>query len=341
MKTKKINQSMELCKFVASIFVVFIHFGFQGEFGKVINCIARFAVPFFFAVSGYFSYRTDSMRITKRITHIFKLNVVATLIYLGWAVYYCTAVAGKDVWQMLIEKISALNLTKWFIMGINPFADHLWYLSAILLCYIILWTYVRFFEDKTDYRPFYAVSFGLFMFFMVFSAFAANEKIQYHYTVYRNGLFFGIPMFGLGMFLREYEERIVKNLNISTFKEVLCVFVGLIISLIQYKGYGKSEMPVGIIITVIALILLMSQKPNIPFMENKNSFFVFIGKISLTVYIIHFLIGNYFKTQTAFYEVYSKKIFYPFFIAALSVLCGIIFNGLSLLFRKIKEGVKK
>ena len=336
MKAKKVNQSMELCKFIASIFVVFIHFVFPGKFGETVNCIARFAVPVFFAISGYFSYRTDSLRLGKRISHIFKLNVIATFIYFLWAVYYCTSVVDKSVWQMLTEKFSSSAVAKWLIMGINPFSGHLWYLSAIFLCYVLLWVYVRFFEDKADYRPFYAACFGFYMFFLMFSAFTVNEKIQYHYTVYRNGLFFGMPMFGLGMFLREYEDRIVKTLKLSAGKEILCIAFGIITGLIQNKAFGKSEMPAGMIITVIALILLMSQHPRIPFMEKRDSFFIFIGKISLTVYIIHMVFGNYFKTQTAFYEAYSKHAVYPLLIAGLSVGCGVILSSISLVYKNIR-----
>lgn len=47
-------QSLECFRLIASMLVVFIHCEGSGEFGSIMNCLARVAVPFFFIVSGYF-----------------------------------------------------------------------------------------------------------------------------------------------------------------------------------------------------------------------------------------------------------------------------------------------
>ena len=49
------NTTLELMKLLASYAVVFIHVLFYGRFGIIVDAIARFAVPFFFLVSGFFS----------------------------------------------------------------------------------------------------------------------------------------------------------------------------------------------------------------------------------------------------------------------------------------------
>ena len=327
---------MELCKFIASFFVVFIHIRFPGEFGTVIDCIARFAVPTFFAISGYFSFRVISEKLSSRISYMFRLNFIATLVYFLWNVYDCIAISGKDVMQMLKANLSLESMARWLILNKNPFAVHLWYLSAIFICYILLWLYVRFFDDDADYRPFYAVSFILFVFFILFSAFTAKEQMQYHYTVYRNGLFFGLPMFGLGMFLREYSERIITMFRMTALKEILCIVFGLVISLIQYKGLGKTEMPVGMVITVIGLMLFMASRPTVPFMENHSLFFVFLGKISLIIYIIHLALNYYLKSQPAFADLCQMRYAYPLLVVGLSAICGLILTVFSVLFRKIR-----
>ena len=50
--------------------VVFIHVLFYGKLGVVIDALARFAVPFFFLVSGYYSYQIPCEKIKKRIRKI-------------------------------------------------------------------------------------------------------------------------------------------------------------------------------------------------------------------------------------------------------------------------------
>ena len=54
------NQTIDILKLIISFFVVFHHVPFPGIKGEVVKCIARCTVPFFFAVSGYFSYGIGS-----------------------------------------------------------------------------------------------------------------------------------------------------------------------------------------------------------------------------------------------------------------------------------------
>ena len=65
------NRNLDVLKFVASIFVIFIHISFPGNFGVFVGALARFAVPAFFMVSGYFSYKAiqdnDYKKILQRI----------------------------------------------------------------------------------------------------------------------------------------------------------------------------------------------------------------------------------------------------------------------------------
>ena len=51
------NNTLELLKLFASYMVVFIHVLFYGNLGDAVDALARFAVPFFFLVSGYYSYQ--------------------------------------------------------------------------------------------------------------------------------------------------------------------------------------------------------------------------------------------------------------------------------------------
>lgn len=53
------NQTLECCRILAAVFVVFLHVPFPGTVGKTVNCLARFAVPLFFAISGWFSYGAE------------------------------------------------------------------------------------------------------------------------------------------------------------------------------------------------------------------------------------------------------------------------------------------
>ena len=50
------NNTLEIIKLFASYMVVLIHFYFRDGVGSLMDALARFAVPLFFVVSGFYSY---------------------------------------------------------------------------------------------------------------------------------------------------------------------------------------------------------------------------------------------------------------------------------------------
>jgi surface polysaccharide O-acyltransferase-like enzyme len=51
------NNTLNFIKTIACAMVVFIHIKFPYEYGYYVNTLARFGVPFFFMISGYFSFK--------------------------------------------------------------------------------------------------------------------------------------------------------------------------------------------------------------------------------------------------------------------------------------------
>lgn len=93
---KPYNYCMDFLKGLACIFVVFIHVKFPGDFGQAVQAIARFAVPFFFMVSGYYYFRPDYQGIIgggqKNIAYIQDL-------LLCLFVLYCCRPTGESVFR--------------------------------------------------------------------------------------------------------------------------------------------------------------------------------------------------------------------------------------------------
>lgn len=68
------NQTLECCRILAAVFVVFLHVPFPGTVGKTVNCLARLAVPLFFAISGWFSYGAEGRKLLRRMGRILLLT---------------------------------------------------------------------------------------------------------------------------------------------------------------------------------------------------------------------------------------------------------------------------
>ena len=65
------NPYVSLAKFVGACFIVLGHSKFPGITGKLVECAGRLAVPFFFVISGYYSFEVPAKIIRKRIKKLF------------------------------------------------------------------------------------------------------------------------------------------------------------------------------------------------------------------------------------------------------------------------------
>ena len=287
-RKKTRNPAIEICRLIASFFVVFIHYGFPGEFGEVINCLARFAVPFFFVVSGYFVYHADAFAVKKRMIGILKLNIYATLLYVLWGACQDEYFADQGRIAWLAGALSNYHLSQWLLYCKNPFAAHLWYLTAILTCYAVVYVYARWIGKTYYYRPLYIVSLSLFAVHFVLTSLAAMTDMNVPSILYRNAWFLGIPLFNLGIFIREYQDRIIETYRLSTKKLMLMIAFGAAFSVVQWQGTGNVEMPVGTLFEVIALVLLLVSVPSeIQRNDMLCRFTSGFGNLSAYIYITH------------------------------------------------------
>lgn len=323
------NQSVDLCKLIASLFVVFIHIPFPGEAGSMVTCLSRFAVPFFFAVSGYYSYNVSTRGLQKRIYHILKLNLIAILLHIA---YRCLTAAywGDSIMVVLNALVpNKEDLGMWVFLHVNPFGGHLWYLTAICVCYVILYTYVRFFSDKkVDYRPLYTVGFVLFIIRIAIMDILPLGGFQIPYYFYRDGFFIGLPVFCMGLFLRQYQQQILSSFCLTSRKLVAWLLIGILLSLFQWLTLSAGELPLGAVLQVLILILLLSSNPTV----TSNGFLKerIIAKfryLSTAVYIIH-LDTNDFYSMFLQNRVYSalghwEEWFRPFAVFLISIFISL------------------
>lgn len=81
------NRTLDMVKAISAYAVVLLHVHFPGNAGIIANVLARFAVPVFFMVSGYFCFRgddTEFVRTGKKIRHVLKLMLVAFPVCCLW-----------------------------------------------------------------------------------------------------------------------------------------------------------------------------------------------------------------------------------------------------------------
>lgn len=256
------NQAMECCKMAAAILVVFLHVRFPGEAGRFIERTVCFAVPIFFAITGYFNYGANHAAVARRMKHILWLYLVAVGVDLAVRVF-AAAYVGDDILHYLIWYFPRPE--EWanlLVFHAAPRGGQLWYLIALCLCYAVLWLYVRFFGEETvDYRPLYGVGMALFSVLLALGILAPAAGMDMPYLLYRNGYFVGLPMFIFGIFIHQYQERILKNYQLTTKKLIGLTLLGGILGIFQGYTVGMGQMPLGTVIEVAALMMLLVSHP--------------------------------------------------------------------------------
>lgn len=325
--TSRSNQSMEVFRLIASMLVVFIHVQFPGTLGSTMNCLARCAVPGFFAMSGFFCYGVSSRKIGRRIGKMVRLILIAMALEFLWGYYLVRLDGCSFVDYLRIVRPNAFTIASFVIMNMTPFRDTYWYLAAAMEAMMALWVYVRFQGDeKVDYRPFYTAGICLFACNLAMGLMGVGSGNPASVYQYRNGLFFGIPLFAMGLFLGEHWQRIIANFSLTNVKLVLLAVVSMGFSLMEWRGLGISDLMVGSVAEVCFLLLLTAKNPVISPRPGVQKLVGAIGTLSTTVYILHSIV-------IAFYERFLLDRFAaepaepwlrPLAVLAMSLCCGIV-----------------
>lgn len=134
------NVCLDQLKGIAAIFVVFIHAKFPCEIGEVIRAIARFAVPLFFMVSGYFFLKADKNKmyrtIRPKILHILKIVLIAYSLNLVRIVLQLIDKGGGIKEWFLLNVLTKRHLLEFIIFNNSAFGGVLWFLFSLIYCYL-------------------------------------------------------------------------------------------------------------------------------------------------------------------------------------------------------------
>ena len=137
-------RSLDILKGLSCLAVVAIHYNFTGSLsvlGEGIKAFCRFAVPVFFAVSGYFLVN-DELRFTddaivRKTRHIARMLAGCFVFFSAFVVLHQCLMNGSFDWSSYVAgKLTAGKIVKFFLTN-DPFEfSHLWFLLALLYCYL-------------------------------------------------------------------------------------------------------------------------------------------------------------------------------------------------------------
>ena len=163
------NNAMDLVKVFAALFVVLIHFPFPGITGNILKAEGRFAVLFFFMISGFFCVKPGEKFVPKvlkrKIWHIAAIYFAAAALYL---IYNCVS-GGLG---FINERFSDLSVTRYSLVRYLVFNDpilthsHLWFLLALIYSYLLFFAVAKIpLVNKGGVEDIYNNSFAGFEYF--------------------------------------------------------------------------------------------------------------------------------------------------------------------------------
>lgn len=346
MKTKTYNPYLDIVKFILANMVVCIHFVLPGQFGEAVDCIARVAVPFFFMVSGFYSFNCDNRILWRRFLRNTVLLVSITLVYALWGVWKTKFILNEGIKNFLSEKLNVATGTDFVLYSINPFSNHLWFIETLAITYLVFLIFNLVIKNKSIMNTVLIVLMTISLFAHIWMgsivSMIMTEPVPKQY--YRNAWLFGIPMFLLGytisLVMNKWNTRTIKMRIILT---MILVF-GIVAGLFQWFTFGKAEMPIGMLLVAVSLIMLVLDLPE-PNTDSKRyvklvAIAKTLGKTSVWIYVIHKLIGEIIESYAP-YNAFCGYIYngYRFPLVVMAISTGISI-AIVLIVRIIKDKVQ-
>lgn len=254
---RQINKSINVLKCLAIFAVICIHCKLfnLGAKGGVVVALCRFAVPFFFLVSGYFSFfdNNRSKAIEKykvRTLHLVKLLIVANIIYF---IFY------NIIRDFSIEKIMSLfylnHIYEYIIFNVSPTGGHLWFIQALIYCYILFYVLAKLDINANKLYKYVPI---LLLLCLVFGEFSHLTSNPYPYYFNRSFLFTGLPFFCFGYLIHDKEYRLK---DISDKFIIYTIILGIFLSALEFLTVGTVEMYFGTILIAIMIFIYCVKYP--------------------------------------------------------------------------------
>lgn len=319
---KQYNYCMDFLKGIACIFVVFIHVKFPGDFGQAVQAIARFAVPFFFMVSGYYCYRKDYQGVMvgggKKIWHIVKITFFAYLFYIVVALIDNHFLGGTKQFDFSFTRI--INAAIYSVPNNVP--QQLWFLIALLEVYII-YLFIDVFHARKVAYYLAAITIAILLILSQLSRFLGYE---FGPGYYRNAWIEGFSFFTLGYFLHEKQGKITIN-NVVL---IIIIVISAILSVVERFGFERvSAVHLSTYPLVVGLFVYAIKNP-----EQHKGVVQRIGKkYSMYVYILHMFWWHWFDRWAEAFSLEENMLVMwlrPLIVLGLALLmsmgCYALFN---------------
>jgi surface polysaccharide O-acyltransferase-like enzyme len=293
-------------RLVAVASVPFIHVAHADRVNTWLDLSARFAVPFFFVVSGYFLANTPINPLPAVARTLRRLGIPFAL----WCAVYLV-MSGQPIHQLADPQFVFLLLTTG-----GP-GHHLWFLPALGIATVIM-----IFLRKLTPQTTLLIAAALYTTGLILGSYG-EPLLGLHNRVWlvRNGVLFGFPFIAIGFHLAKHPPELSARLAAALF-----LFGGLLQAseamLLSSAGYTpRYDLLIGTVpFGVGAFLLALKLPPSKPVLA-----FAIVGRYSFGIYALHLMglwIINYFLAIKSLSDSVLAVSFSLLFAISISFLLG-------------------
>ncbi len=300
---KERNIYFDYLKGLACIAVVFLHFRLPGYAGLITGALAKFAVPLFFMISGYYALSENQYNVKRKIIHILKMTVSAECVIFVYELLK-TVAQHQSLKSYLLSCFGIEQIFQMLIFNKPLNYGYLWFLYALIYCYATLWILRIIKLDKTI--PLAILAGGGAIAFVVLGEVTALMGKDYHCSlsifgqtisvaVFNIFIFRALPWFLMGRCFKINYEKL-SNFNIPT---IFLVLIGSISEIFEYYSIGWLQFYIGTFVVSVSLFWA-AMNENMRVSPNRVGFKLMqhIGeKDSDFVYIAHMIVGSMLITM--------------------------------------------
>lgn len=216
--------------------------------------LGRFAMPFFFIISGYYLFSDDGhseKALPRKIKHILGIIIIVKLTFLALdVIYYFAGIVTMDY------------LIKAFVTS-EATTMHVWFVYALFLLYIWWFLMIRYnLNIKRISWIASTVVLVLSLFFGVVIRGFGIDDIGGVSTLYINEIiypFIGIPFFTIGYYLHMYHDEFDKRFGTGTL--IALTIIGAVLPFLTSVTIPSSTLYFGSILTSVGLFMLTFRVP--------------------------------------------------------------------------------
>lgn len=288
----KQNTSIDFTRSVLILLVILVHIVYFGDmYPSIKSDILSFMMPSFLFITGYLANVDKSL--SKFLLYIWKILLPYIILVVGYTVCSTFLPVRDGVHELTLSVL----LNKVFITSIGPY----WFLYVMVGCGIAYYASFKFLFCNKD-LIFRLLCFSILLIvFSLFLPLMAISTVMYY--------FFGV---------------VVRQLNIPYCKFIYPSFFGIpIFAILMFFIDGTNWLNPLVILSVYAFLSFSSWIRNILSMINKITYFDWIGKNTLPIYLFHPIFTMVSKFYHHLFTWDNSNLLFTIVTLFFSVICSL------------------